>query len=158
MRKYVLAAAVAASALVPALAAAQTGELRDGRREIRQGRAEVQRDLRRGDWQEAREDRQELREDRREYREDWREYRKKNAAAFRRGGYHSPRGHAYRPVRVGVNLNPAFYGNRYWINDPYSYRLPRAQIGTRYIRYGNDVLLINTRTGRVLQVYDRFFY
>ena len=157
MRKTLIALAAFAT-VVPAMASAQTAELRDGRREIREGQREVRQDVRRGDWQEAREDRQELREDRREYREDWREYRKKNKKAFQRGAWQAPRGYRYAPVRVGVNLNPAFYGNRYWINDPYSYRLPRAQVGTRYVRYGNDVLLINARTGRVLQVYSRFFY
>lgn len=157
MRKIIAAAAIVA-AFVPVLASAQTAELRNGRQEIRQGQREVRQDVRRGDYQEAREDRQELREDKREYREDWREYRQKNQAAFRKGTWAAPRGYRYTPVRVGVNLNPAFYGNRYWINDPYTYRLPRAAVGTRYVRYGNDVLLINARTGRVLQVYSRFFY
>lgn len=157
MRKIIIAA-LAASALVPTMASAQTRELRNGREEVRQGQREVARDLRRGDYQEAREDRQELREDRREYREDWREYRAKNAQAFRRGAYSAPRGYRYQPVRAGVSLNAAFTGSRYWINDPYSYRLPRAVAGTRYVRYGNDVLLINVRTGRVLQVYSRFYY
>jgi len=158
MRKLILAA-IATSALIPAVATAQTRELERGRAEVRQGQAEVRRDLRRGDVQEAREDRQELREDRREYREDWKEYRKKHQSAFRRGAYQAPRGYRYTPVRAGVNLRPAFTSNRYWISDPYStYRLPRAQAGTRYVRYGNDVLLVNTRTGRVLRVYGGFFY
>lgn len=158
MRKTLIIAAAAAATLVPTLASAQTAELRNGRNEIRQGQREVRQDMRRGDWQEAREDRQELREDKREYREDWREYRQRNQSVFRQGTWAAPRGYRYAPVRVGVNLNPAFYGNRYWINDPYRYRLPRASVGTRYVRYGNDVLLINARTGRVLQVYSRFFY
>ena len=157
MRKTIMALALTAT-LIPGMASAQTSELRNGREEIRQGQREVNRDLRRGDIQEAREDRRELREDRREYREDWREYRRKNESAFRRGNYNAPRGYRYSQVRVGVNLRPAFYGNRYWINDPYTYRLPRAERGTRWIRYGNDVLLVNTRTGRVLRVYNRFFY
>ncbi len=157
MRK-ILAAAIAATVLIPTLASAQTPELRNGRQEVRQGQREVRQDVRRGDWQEAREDRQELREDRREYREDWREYRRKNQSAFRKGTWSPPRGYRYAPVRVGVNLNPAFYGNRYWINDPGAYRLPRASVGTRYVRYGQDVVLINARTGRVLRVYNNFFY
>lgn len=157
MRKLIYAA-LAATVLMPSLATAQTRELDRNRREVQQGREEVQRDLRRGDRQEAREDRQELREDRREAREDWREYRRKHQSTFRRGGYAAPRGYQYRPVRVGGSMNSAFYGSRYWINDPYTYRLPRANAGTRYIRYGNDVLLINTRTGRVLRVYNRLFY
>lgn len=158
MRKTILALAAAASALVPALATAQTRELRNDRREIREGQAEVRRDVRRGDLQEAREDRRELREDRREYREDWREYRRDHQRTFRRGAYYAPRGYRYTPVRAGVNLRPAFYGNRYWINDPYTYRLPRPSMGAKWVRYGNDVVLVNVRTGRVLQVYRAFFY
>jgi Ni/Co efflux regulator RcnB len=157
MRKLILAA-LTATMLMPIAVTAQTRELERGREEIRQGRAEVQRDIRRGDRQEAREDRQELREDQREYREDWREYRKRHQSVYRQGRYTAPRGYRYQPVRVGVNLRPAFSQNRYWISDPYKYRLPRASVGTRYVRYGNDVLLINTRTGRVLRVYNAFFY
>ena len=157
MRKLIFAA-LAASVLVPVGASAQTRELDRDRREVQQGRDEVRRDLRRGDSPEAREDRQELREDRSEYREDWREYRRTHQSVYRQGRYTAPRGYAYRQVRVGVNLNPAFYSSRYWIGDPYKYRLPRAERGTRYVRYGNDVLLINARTGRVLRVYGGLFY
>ncbi|WP_296680121.1 RcnB family protein [Novosphingobium sp.] len=157
MRKFI-AAAIAATVLVPVTASAQTAELRRDRHEVRQGQREVRQDLRRGDYREAREDRQEVREDRREYNEDWREYRSKHQSAFRKGAWSAPHGYRYSPVRVGVGLNPAFYAGRYTINDPYTYRLPRAAVGTRYVRYGNDVLLINARTGRVLRVYDRLFY
>jgi Ni/Co efflux regulator RcnB len=153
-----LIAVLAASVMVPSLASAQTGELNRGREEVRRGEAEVQRDLRRGDVREAREDRREVREDRREYNEDWREYRRKHQSVYRRGNYQAPRGYRYTPVRVGFQLRPVYYGNRYWISDPQTYRLPRANVGARYIRYGNDVLLINTRTGRVLRVYNGFFW
>ena len=51
-----------------------------------------------------------------------------------------------------------FWGQRYWV-DPYDYYLPEPRYGfQRWIRYGNDVLLIDTRTGRVLVVYDNFFW
>jgi Ni/Co efflux regulator RcnB len=157
MRKLILAA-LTATMLVPVAASAQTGELRRDRQEVQRDRAEVRQDMRRGDRQEAREDRQELREDQRELREDWQQYRRSHQSQYRQGRYTAPRGYAYRSVRVGSSLNPAFYNNRYWINDPYSYRLPRMSQGTRYVRYGNDALLINVRTGRVLRVYSGFFY
>jgi Ni/Co efflux regulator RcnB len=44
------------------------------------------------------------------------------------------------------------------IADPYRYRLPRATGPNRWVRYGNDVLLVNGRTGRVVTVYNSFFY
>ncbi len=158
MRKLMIAA-LAASALVPSLASAQSaGEIRRGQNEVQRGREEVQRDLRRGDYQEAREDRQELREDRRELREDWQKYRSTNRNVFRQGTYAAPRGYRYRVLTPGYRLQSSYYSSRYWIADPMRYRLPRPGYAQRYIRYGNDVILINTRTGRVIRVYRSFFW
>ena len=172
MRKLLIAA-LAASTLTPVVASAQSAgevrrgqeEVRRGQNEVRQGRDEVRRDLRRGDMQEAREDRRELREDRREVRkdrrevrQDWRQYRQNNRQAFRQGRYNGPRGYRYAPVTIGYRFAPTYYSQRYWIGDPYRYRLPRPSYNQRWIRYGNDVILINVRTGRVVQVYRSFFW
>lgn len=158
MRK-ILIATLAATVLTPALANAQSpAELRHNQREIGRDRAEVRQDVRRGDWREAREDRRELREDRREAREDWREYRQRHRDVYRRGAYRGPRGYAYRPVAVGYRFAPPYYARNYWINDPWTYRLSRPAAGHSWVRYGNDVVLVNLRTGRVGQVYNRFFW
>ncbi|MBD58580.1 MAG: hypothetical protein CL808_00450 [Citromicrobium sp.] len=139
---------------------------RDDRRDTREDRREDRRDYRqdrredRGDYrQDRREDRRDYRQDRRQTYRDWRAYRQADRNAFRRGAYVAPRGHYYRPVRVGNILRAnVFWGQRYWI-DPYDYYLPTPRYGyQRWIRYGNDVLLIDTRNGRVLVVYDRFFW
>ncbi|KPM18314.1 RcnB family protein [Citromicrobium sp. WPS32] len=129
-------------------------EWRDDRRDAREDRRDDRREWRR----DQREDRRDYRQARRDYR-DWRAYRQAERNAFRRGAYYAPRGLAYRPVRVGGRLNSnLFWGSRYWV-DPYDYYLPQPRYGyQRYIRYGNDVLLIDTRNGRVLVVYDRFFW
>ena len=60
---------------------------------------------------------------------------------------------SYRPVTVGSQLRSAFYGSRYYIDDYGSYgvRAP-ARYYQRWIRYGDDLLLVNVRTGRVLAV------
>lgn len=134
---------------------------RDARQDQREDRREWRQDQRedRRDWREdRRDDRRDYRQARRDYR-DWRAYRQAERNAFRRGAYYAPRGLAYRPVRVGGRLNSSlFWGSRYWV-DPYDYYLPQPRYGyQRYIRYGNDVLLIDTRNGRVLVVYDRFFW
>ena len=158
MRKLLIAA-LAATALAPNFASAQSaGEVRRGQEEVRQGREEVQRDLRRGDYREAREDRREVREDRRELREDWREYRQRNRNVYRQGRYSGPRGYRYAPVRIGYQFAPSYYGQRYWVSDHARYRLPRPGYNRRWIRYGNDVILINVRNGRVIQVYRNFFW
>ena len=71
-----------------------------------------------------------------------------------RSAYVAPvRNWSYRPVTVGYQLQPSFYGSRYYISDYGAYHL-QAPHGRwlRWIRYGNDLLLVNIRTGRVLQV------
>jgi len=143
MRK-ILFAALAAAAALPAAAQAQSA------REVRHDQREVARDLRRGDYQEAREDSREL-------REDWRDYRKAHRDVFRGGEYRGPRGYRYRPVVAGYRFEPTYYGTRYAIN-PGTYRLPVAGVNRRWVRYGNDVVLVNVRTGRVVQVYRNFYW
>ncbi|MDE2405687.1 MAG: RcnB family protein [Sphingomonadales bacterium] len=159
MRNFMLAA-LAATMLVPVAAQAQSAqEVRHDRQEVRRDQREVRGDVRRGDWREAREDRRELREDRREAREDWRDYRNHHRDAFRMRPYVGPsRGWTYRPVTIGYQFAPTFYSQRYWIANPGLYRLPPAGPGLRWVRYGNDVVLVNVRTGRVMQVYTQFFW
>jgi Ni/Co efflux regulator RcnB len=158
MRK-ILIAALAAAALIPTTASAQSGrEVRQDRREVNQGQREVRRDVARGDFDEAREDRREVREDRRELREDWQDYRRTHRNAFHRPAYVAPRGMRYRPVAVGARINQAFYGRPYRFGDYSNFRLPRPGANQQYIRYGNDVLLVNVRTGRVVRVFSGFFW
>jgi Ni/Co efflux regulator RcnB len=159
MRKTIIAA-LAAATLIPGIASAQSyGEVRQDNRELRQDRRDLRDAYRRGDRGDVRDARQELREDRRETREDWRDYRRSHGDVYRRGGYNAPRGFRYRPVSVGYRFAPEYYGQRYWINDPYTYRLSRPSYGyQRWVRYGNDVVLVDTRNGRAVQVYNSFFY
>jgi Ni/Co efflux regulator RcnB len=157
MRRLIIAL-MAAATITPAVATAQTGELRRDRQEIREERRDLNRARAFGDRDDRRDAREDLRDARQEYREDWRDYRRDNRNVFRRGAYVAPRGYAYRPIGVGARIAPAFYGDRYIISDPHRYRLPRAAGVQRWVRYGNDVLLVNARTGRVVAVYDRFFW
>jgi Ni/Co efflux regulator RcnB len=154
-----LLAAFAATALVPSVAIAQSArEVRHDRQEVRQDRREVHRDRAWGDYREARQDRREVREDRRELREDWRDYRRSHRGVFHRSAYVAPRGLRYRPVTAGARLDAALYGRPYRIGDYATYRLPRPGHERTYVRYGNDVLLVNVRTGRVVRVFDGFFW
>lgn len=158
MRKLLLAA-VAATVLVPSVGSAQSArEVHKDQREVNKDKREVRHDVARGNFKEARHDRQELREDRRETREDWRDYRKSHRNSFHRSAYVAPRGMHYRTVRIGARLNHAFYGRSYWVNDFANYRLPRPGFHQQYVRYGNDVLLVNVRNGRVIRVYSGFFW
>ncbi|HEU0043143.1 RcnB family protein [Sphingomonas sp.] len=157
MRKLITAA-LAATMLVPVAASAQSyNEVRRDQREVRESRRDLQDARRYGDRRDVREARQELREDRRELREDRRDYRRSDRG-YNRGNYNAPRGYRYRPVTVGYRFQPSYYGRNYWVNDWNQYRLARPGYNQQWVRYGNDVVLVDIRTGRVLRVQNRFFY
>jgi Ni/Co efflux regulator RcnB len=158
MRKILLAA-LAATVLTPVAAQAQSArEVHHDQREIRRDRAEVRRDVRNGRHAEARRDRREVRRDVRERNQDWRDYRRSHRGVYRRGAYRGPRGYVYRPVTVGFRFAPAYYARNYRITDPWTYRLRRPGAGLTWVRYGNDAVLVNLRTGRVVEVNRAFFW
>lgn len=92
-------------------------------------------------------------------RYDWRSYRNYNRSYYSPGRYYSPyRGHSYRRFSIGISIGSGYYGSRYWINDPWSYRLPHAYGPYRWVRYYDDVLLIDIRNGYVVDVIHDFFW
>ena len=73
--------------------------------------------------------------------------------------YYAPyRNHYYSRFSTGFFLQPMFYGSSYWIGNPYDYRLPPAPPGTQWVRYYNDVLLVDMYTGEVIDVVYDFFW
>ena len=158
MRTPIILGLMAAMA-VPSVAPAQSlRQARESQRDVREERRELRQAQQYGDRRDVREERRDLREARREARQDWRDYRKSHRDAYRRPAYVGPRGYAYRPVGVGYRFQPHYYSSRYVIADPYRYRLPRPTGYNRWVRYGNDVVLVNIRTGRVLEVHNSFFW
>jgi hypothetical protein len=131
-----------------------------------------QRDGRRGDWSRDRDGRGDRYGDRRDSRRgswnsgwrndnryDWQRYRYSNRNLFRSGGYYAPyRNYRYNRLSIGIVLDSLFYSNRYWLSDPYQYRLPPAPYGTQWVRYYDDVVLVDTYTGEVLDVIENFFW
>jgi len=92
-------------------------------------------------------------------RYDWQRYRYSNRNRYHLGPYYSPyRGYGYNRFSVGIFLDPFFYDQRYWIGDPWQYRLPPAEPGTEWVRYYNDVLLVDIYTGEVLDTIYDFFW
>ena len=92
-------------------------------------------------------------------RYDWQRYRHAHRSIYRPGRYYSPyRGHSYSRFYIGFGLDPLFYSSRYWISDPWQYRLPPAYAGTRWVRYYDDVLLVDLYTGEVIDVIYDFFW
>ena len=91
-------------------------------------------------------------------RYDWRGYRRSHRGLFTSRYYAPYRNYGYRRLSIGGVLGSLFYSNRYQINDPYRYRLPRAYGPYRWVRYFGDAVLVDVRNGRTVDViYDFFF-
>lgn len=91
---------------------------------------------------------------------DYRQYRTQNRFVFRLPRYQAPRGwgYGYRRFAPGLTLSPVLFDQDYWIDDPYAYRLPPAWEPYRWVRYYNDALLVDLRTGQVVDtVFDLFW-
>ncbi|HEX5257146.1 MAG TPA: RcnB family protein [Sphingomicrobium sp.] len=173
MKKLILLAATAAM-IVPGTAIAQRHD-RDqrDRTEVRQDHRTVQANRRavRSDRRTVQANRQAVRSERRVARADQRVAHanrralQSNRQVVRserrvRSAYVAPvRNWTYRPVSVGYQLQSAFFSPRYYISDYGLYHLqaPRNR-WLRWIRYGDDLLLVNIRTGRVLQVVHYRFW
>lgn len=146
---------------------------RDDRRDDRHDWRDDRRDDRR-DWRDdRRDDRKEQarwhgnsqhnnwnRDWRRDNRYDWQSYRNQYRNVYRPGRYYAPSGwgHGYRGVSIGIYLGSGFYNDRYWIDDPWRYRLPPAYGAMRWVRYYDDALLVDIRNGYVVDVIRDFFW
>lgn len=93
------------------------------------------------------------------HRYDWRVYRSSHPSIYRLQPYYVPyRGYYYRRLSIGFFLDALFFDSRYWIDDPWYYRLPEAYGPYRWVRYYDDALLVNIYTGEVVDViYDVFW-
>lgn len=104
---------------------------------------------------------------------DWRPDRNQQRPRFDRRHYgqnfHSQqryRGYAYRPpsgfyIRswgYGDLLPRSWWSNQYRLNDWWSYGLPIPPIGYEYVRVGDDVLLVDMFSGRVVQMIRDVFW
>jgi hypothetical protein len=153
-------------------------ERREDRRDWRQDRRDDRRDWRddrrgdRRDWRYGnRDDRRDWRYDRRTDRRDWnrgwrndrryawQDWRVRNRSLFRLSPYYSPyRNYGYQRFSIGLFLDRLFFDQRYWIDDPFYYRLPPAPPGTQWVRYYNDVLLVDVYSGEVIDAIHDFFW
>lgn len=168
MRKLIIMAVLAATAMPVAVQAQSRGELRRDRQEIREEQRDVRDARRNGTQRDVREQRRDVREARQEYREDlrdrdrnfgrddWRGYRETNRNLYRGGNWRAP--FRYNTFRPGVGIAAGYFAPRYVIADPWRYRLPRAQVNQRWVRHYNDVLLINVRRGTVVDVIRNFYF
>ena len=95
---------------------------------------------------------------RNDHRYDWRTHRHHHHSLFHLGIYYDPFGWNYRPYQIGWRLWPSYYSSRYWINDPWQYRLPYAPPGTQWVRYYDDAVLVDMWSGQVVDVIYNFFW
>ena len=96
---------------------------------------------------------------RRDNRYDWRGYRNDHRDLFRGPRYFSPfPNYRYSRLSIGVYLGAPFYAQQFWIADPWTYRLPPAYPPYQWVRYYDDVMLIDTYTGEVADVIYDFFW
>lgn len=93
-------------------------------------------------------------------RYDWQRYRQANRRFYTLPRYYAPSGfgYGYRRFGVGLRLGAPFYSDGYWIADPWAYRLPPAYGPYRWVRYYDDVLLVDIRTGLIRDVIHGFFF
>ncbi len=96
---------------------------------------------------------------RREPQYDWNRYRNERRSVFRLPRYYAPYGwdRGYRRFGVGIAIAPMLYTPRYWIYDPYAYRLPDAEEPYRWVRYYDDALLVDIEDGTVVDVIHDIF-
>jgi hypothetical protein len=131
-------------------------EWRDDGRHYRDGYRDGRRDDHRYGHSHRRWDHRGWRSD---HRYDWYRYRAANRALFSLGRYYAPfRGYSYSRINIGIRLGSPFYANRYWIHDPWRYRLPAVYGPYRWVRYYDDALLVDIYSGEVVDVIYNFFW
>jgi Ni/Co efflux regulator RcnB len=69
-------------------------------------------------------------------------------------GWHRP---AVQRLTVGSRLEPGFIARQEVVSHPRHYRLAKAGGGTRWLKVRDDAVLVNLRTGRVLDIVYRLF-
>lgn len=97
---------------------------------------------------------------RQDRRYDWARYRSSNRNAFRLPRYYAPGGwgYGYRRFGIGTRIAASLFASSYWIADPWSYRLPPAWGPYRWVRYYGDAMLVDVRSGQVVDVIHDIFW
>lgn len=116
---------------------------RDGRDWNRDGR----------NWDDARRHQTRPRYDRRHYQPDWRSQQR-----YRGWDYHAPHGFYARSWLFGDLLPRSWWEPQYRIDDWWAYGLPIPPIGYEWVRVGDDALLVDLFSGRVVQVARNLFW
>jgi hypothetical protein len=81
-----------------------------------------------------------------------------NGHRVRLGAFRYPPGYAYRRWSVGQSLPQLLFGSAYYFTDYAALGLDPPPYGYQWVRYGPDVVLVNIRTGEILDVIHNAFY
>lgn len=91
-------------------------------------------------------------------RYNWHAYRTANAMIFRLGHFSAPRGAHYARYDAGQYLPPIhFISGDFWLKDAVVFHLPPAPTDARWVRYYNDALIIDARTGYIIDAVHNIF-
>ncbi|HEX8232755.1 MAG TPA: RcnB family protein [Caulobacteraceae bacterium] len=77
---------------------------------------------------------------------------------YRAGVYYRPYGWSYRRWGVGAYFPRSYWTPNYFINSWFSFGLIAPPWGYEWVRYGPDAVLVDVRTGMILQVRYNVFY
>lgn len=151
MKSKFLTLGLIAAMMVPAVAQAQTRELRNDRRDISEQKKDVRDAKRYGDRSDVRDERRDVRDAKQEYREDRRDWRQDT----RYRSYRAP--FKYQQFRVGSTLRSSYYAPSYRLNYDSRWGVSHPSRNLSYVRHYNDLLLVNVRNGKVMKVYRNHF-
>jgi Ni/Co efflux regulator RcnB len=155
MKSKILIAAVIAATSTP-MAQAQTREWRRDQQDVRSEKHDLNQAQRNGSRNDVRAEHHDVRDAQQERREDWRDYREDHHKAFQGPRFDAP--FRYQSFNIGVSIGSNYYAPRYRVNNYANYHLPRPGRYQTYVRHYDDVLLVNTRNGRVIKVYRGFYW
>jgi len=85
-------------------------------------------------------------------------YRGREFFRFRSDPYIWPRGYSSRSWGVRQILPSFFLMDRYYIDNFYDYGFDEPPYGYRWVRVGDDALLVNVYTGQIVDVVPGVFY
>ena len=89
----------------------------------------------------------------------WFSYRRSHRVIYQPGPYFAPyRSHRYDRLSIGFYLDSLFFQPRFFINDTNAYRLPPVYGPYQWVRYYDDVLLVDIYSGEVVDVIYDFFW
>jgi len=129
-----------------------SGERRSGNRDGNRNWSSDRRDWDRND------NRRWNRDWRGDRRYSWQDYRTRHRNIYRLPRYEARHGHSYRRWYPGYRWDSWFYASSFWISDPWQYRLPPAYPPYRWVRYYDDVVLVDTETGEIADIIYNFFW